>query len=177
MKRRDFINLSASVALLSCSKESSPIEPVLEESDLRSAAFVLEAQTQATIEGQLPNDGGDHVGRLITITDAAGVASDHCGLSWTDYVCTVSDPDGGTPLTRTCSLPETLDVVLADQFDILSQRPCDGQLELQLTRIVSDKITICHVRPGDPSEARTIKLSKKAAQAHLDHGDHLGPCL
>ena len=93
MKRRDFFNLSVSavpgLALLSCSKKANPIEPVLEES-----VFVPLPQTQATIEGQLPNDGGDHVGRLITITGPVMFAF-HCGLFWNDYACTVSDQDGG----------------------------------------------------------------------------------
>ena len=133
MKRRDFINLSASVALLSCSKKSSPIEPVLEESDLRSAAFVLQAQTQATIEAQLPNDGRNHVGRLIYITDAVPVAATHCAFSWADYPCTVSDQDGGNSVTSTCSLPDTLVVAVGHQFDILSQAPCNGRLDLILT--------------------------------------------
>ncbi len=44
----------------------------------------------------------------------------------------------------------------------------DGQKE--------EKVTICHVSPANPSKHRTIQVSKAALQAHLDHGDTLGPC-
>ena len=36
------------------------------------------------IEGQLPDDGGDHVGKILTIIDATPVNADHCGFSWFD---------------------------------------------------------------------------------------------
>ncbi len=76
MKRRDFINLSASVALLSCSKKSSPIEPVLAESDLRSA---LLRPPQTTVRGNMLNDGVDHVGGVIVITSNGIDIVQHCG--------------------------------------------------------------------------------------------------
>ncbi len=141
MKRRDFINLRVSavlclmpgLALLSCSGETNPIDVPSEGSDVPSAVFVPLAQTQATIEGQLPNDGSDHVGRLLTITDAVPVIAFHCALSWNDYVCTVSDQDGGASITRTCSLPDTRVIVVGDQFEVQTQTPCNGQLDLTLT--------------------------------------------
>jgi outer membrane biosynthesis protein TonB len=38
------------------------------------------------------------------------------------------------------------------------------------------KITICHIPPGNPFNAHTITVGESAVQAHLDHGDYLGPC-
>lgn len=38
------------------------------------------------------------------------------------------------------------------------------------------KVTICHVPPGNPSNAHTINVSVNALDAHLDHGDLLGSC-
>lgn len=38
------------------------------------------------------------------------------------------------------------------------------------------KVTICHVPPGNPDNAHTISVSPNAADAHLGHGDHCGPC-
>ncbi len=35
---------------------------------------------------------------------------------------------------------------------------------------------ICHVPPGNPSNFHTITVGGKAADAHLAHGDLLGPC-
>jgi len=39
-----------------------------------------------------------------------------------------------------------------------------------------DMVTICHVSPTNPSKHRTIQVSRAALQAHLSHGDTLGPC-
>ena len=38
------------------------------------------------------------------------------------------------------------------------------------------KVTICHVPPGNPGIAHTLSVSPHAADAHLGHGDHCGPC-
>jgi hypothetical protein len=38
------------------------------------------------------------------------------------------------------------------------------------------KVTICHVPPGNPSNAHTIKVDASAVPAHLAHGDSLGEC-
>jgi hypothetical protein len=39
------------------------------------------------------------------------------------------------------------------------------------------KVDICHIPPGNPSNAHTITVSKSAVPAHLAHGDKLGDCL
>ncbi len=54
-------------------------------------AAAVEAQTI----GQLPNDGLDHVGQTIVITDVAQTFSEHCGTALLDYPCLVIDPAGG----------------------------------------------------------------------------------
>jgi hypothetical protein len=38
------------------------------------------------------------------------------------------------------------------------------------------KLTICHVPPGNPDNAHTISVGAGAVEAHLAHGDYLGPC-
>ena len=38
------------------------------------------------------------------------------------------------------------------------------------------RVTICHVPPGNPENARTITVSIHAVPAHLAHGDYCGPC-
>ncbi|MBI4705757.1 MAG: hypothetical protein HY744_32085, partial [Deltaproteobacteria bacterium] len=38
-------------------------------------------------------------------------------------------------------------------------------------------VEICHVPPGKPGEAHTIEVGGSALQAHLGHGDLLGPCV
>ena len=42
--------------------------------------------------------------------------------------------------------------------------------------MVSGKVTICHIPPGNPSKARTKSISGKSVDDHLAHGDLLGPC-
>ena len=38
------------------------------------------------------------------------------------------------------------------------------------------KVTLCHIPPGNPSNAHTITVGAPAVPAHLAHGDTLGPC-
>ena len=38
------------------------------------------------------------------------------------------------------------------------------------------KVQVCHVPPGNPSNAHTICISPSAVDAHLAHGDFCGPC-
>jgi len=38
------------------------------------------------------------------------------------------------------------------------------------------KVTICHIPPGNPDNAHTIRVSQSAVPAHLAHDDSLGPC-
>ena len=43
----------------------------------------------------------------------------------------------------------------------------------------NNKILICHVPPGNPSNPQTICISKNALPAHFNNhdGDHVGPCM
>jgi len=38
------------------------------------------------------------------------------------------------------------------------------------------KVDVCHIPPGNPENAHTITISENAVAAHLEHGDHIGPC-
>jgi hypothetical protein len=40
----------------------------------------------------------------------------------------------------------------------------------------NDKVTICHIPPGNPGNAHEIVVSANAVPAHLAHGDYLGSC-
>jgi len=40
----------------------------------------------------------------------------------------------------------------------------------------SKKVKICHIPPGNHKKAKTIEVSKRSLEAHLDHGDVLGEC-
>jgi hypothetical protein len=40
----------------------------------------------------------------------------------------------------------------------------------------SSKVCICHIPPGNPSNAHTICIGEPAVRAHLRHGDTMGEC-
>ena len=40
----------------------------------------------------------------------------------------------------------------------------------------ANKVTICHVPPGNPDNAHSITVSKNAVDAHMAHGDSVGSC-
>src|SRR3712207_1537572 len=40
-----------------------------------------------------------------------------------------------------------------------------------------DRVTICHIPPGNPGNAHTITVGEPAVDAHLAHGDRLGACV
>jgi hypothetical protein len=40
-----------------------------------------------------------------------------------------------------------------------------------------DKVTICHIPPGNPANAHTITVGASAVPAHVNnHGDGVGAC-
>ncbi len=38
------------------------------------------------------------------------------------------------------------------------------------------KVVICHSPPGNPNNKQTLEVGMSALQAHIDHGDKIGPC-
>lgn len=41
----------------------------------------------------------------------------------------------------------------------------------------NEKVTICHIPPGNPSKKKTLSISRNAYEAHIGHGDYLGECI
>ena len=39
-----------------------------------------------------------------------------------------------------------------------------------------EKVTICHIPPGNPENAHEITVGAPAVPAHLAHGDNVGSC-
>jgi hypothetical protein len=42
--------------------------------------------------------------------------------------------------------------------------------------VAGNKVTICHIPPGNPDNAHTITVSTSAVDAHMAHGDSMGEC-
>ena len=45
-----------------------------------------------------------------------------------------------------------------------------------LASLLQEKVTICHIPKGNPSNAHDITVGAPAVRAHLAHGDIVGPC-
>lgn len=52
--------------------------------------------------------------------------------------------------------------------------PGDDDFEEKIDE--KDRVTICHIPPGNPAAKHTLTISKNALNAHLAHGDVLGTC-
>ena len=49
-------------------------------------------------------------------------------------------------------------------------------MTLTATAASAEKITLCHIPPGNADNAHTITIGAASAPAHLNHGDTLGAC-
>ncbi len=127
----------------------------------------------AQIAGNIANDGRDHVGGVIVITEGAITVDFNCDMAWLNYSCVINEEDGSTTTTR-CSIDDTITVLVGDQFDILDQVSCNGHLNLELSAHVTFTGQICHETASGTN--RTIKVSINAVPAHLAHGDTVGVC-
>lgn len=51
-----------------------------------------------------------------------------------------------------------------------------SSVQSQTQSQVEQKVVICHSPPGYPENKQTIEVGISALQAHIDHGDKIGPC-
>ncbi len=59
----------------------------------------------------------------------------------------------------------------------LVSEPAEAPADEASTRVASPRVKICHLPPGNPSNAHTISVTQAALPAHLAHGDGAGPCV
>lgn len=52
----------------------------------------------------------------------------------------------------------------------------DASIKPEDTVNITDPVTVCHIPPGNPMNARTLKINRSALKAHLAHGDSEGAC-
>jgi hypothetical protein len=95
--------------------------------------------------------GGTGPYTYLWSTGASTASISVCPSTTTNYTLTVTDSHG---CTRT-------DVVTVCVVDV---------------RCGSNKVSICHIPPGNPSAANTLCVGAPAVSAHLAHGDYLGAC-
>ncbi len=106
-------------------------------------------------------------------------ASDLCGLKSPSDCCNFLGQPGG------CSDPACEAIVCAaDPFccDTSWDTLCGFEAQELCGDLCccpvdgEEKITICHIPPGNPDNAHTITISVDALPAHLAHGDTIGEC-
>jgi hypothetical protein len=84
-----------------------------------------------------------------------------------------NDMDAFGDWTITVSDNAFLDTGTLDQWSLhIDEFPpvsiCEGQ----------NKVTLCHIPPGNPANFQTITVAESSVAAHLEqHGDFLGPCV
>ena len=101
---------------------------------LLSMLFSGPAYPQASVLGNVVNDGQDYVGRIIVITDPRPTVGSACGSTFNDFNCVIINPGGGPAFNTICGIDPNESVKPGDRFDIISQEACNGHLFLQLER-------------------------------------------
>jgi len=116
--------------------------------------------------GDNPMDGGLYVNEYY-VESRAGQTSIRKG----NRSLTLDDiPDGAQVKVRGILEDEMVDgrpLVFAQEIKLQDEEDEDGD---------GDKITICHIPPGNPDNAKTISISSSAWPAHERHGDTMGAC-
>jgi hypothetical protein len=65
-------------------------------------------------------------------------------------------------------------IIEASQDSVILARIPKSSVETQSQN--EQKVVICHSPPDHPENTRTIEVPVSALQAHIDHGDKIGPC-
>ena len=70
----------------------------------------------------------------------------------------------------------TIVVALSLSFGLAYSQGKGGNTNQGNDGDTNGKVTLCHIPPGNPDAAHTITVGAPAVDAHLAHGDTLGPC-
>jgi hypothetical protein len=162
-----------------------------------------EALTDVTIE--IVDDGGNVIASTETDDSGLFTAEVGAGTYTVNLLVdgesvlsfTLDVPEGGTLFAegKVDLLPNgklKLDVQIFrdddgdgepdDSFRIRIQgriegEPASGDVDVIASQDdIEDKVTICHIPPGNPENAHTIVVGAAAVGAHLAHGDFEGEC-
>ena len=77
------------------------------------------------------------------------------------------DGQGDTNIIPFMNADQALDIYVQDDT---------GVDYITLTVTFTGRVVICHIPPGNSSNAHTITVNASALNAHLNHGDTLGEC-
>jgi len=90
--------------------------------------------------------------------------------------CTNVDTQSATPTTTTPSTTTPATTSPATTTPPVVVPPVVTSPAEQTQPVKEEKVTICHIPPGNPENPQTIEIAKSALSAHLAHGDHVGAC-
>ncbi|MCH8968493.1 MAG: hypothetical protein IIA66_05190, partial [Planctomycetes bacterium] len=166
--------------------------------DDSGAAYVFDTTTGQQIAKLLPNDGEqeEHFGWSVAISGTTAIVGalfddDNGPGSGSGYLF---DTATGQQIAKL--LPEDgaavnlfgVSVAISGATAIVGAYMDDDNGEYSGSAYLFDvagcpensdgdgRVTICHIPPGNPNNARTISIGANAVPAHLAHGDHCGPC-
>ncbi|HEC85535.1 MAG TPA: VCBS repeat-containing protein [Thioploca sp.] len=120
----------------------------------------LSVESVFFVKGDVDGDGTEET--IIGAQDANEVSVD-------DVTFTVFD-------SATRRLLRAIDIDDEDDEDYEDNGIGNDDDEDNGTGNGDQKVTICHIPPGNPSAAHTITISVNALQTHIDHGDTEGAC-
>lgn len=85
-----------------------------------------------------------------------------------------STPEGQEVLSSMAAFLQSLDTSDSDTASlVLKSQAASGDTSCGQN---GDKVLVCHVPPGNPSNAHTLCVAASAVKAHQAHGDALGSC-
>jgi len=87
-------------------------------------------------QGNIHNDGGQYVGRIVIIIDSTPTNVIFCGDALSKRSCVIIDPGAGgePPIKTEIALQFALNAQPGDRYDITAQTVCDGRLYLTLEK-------------------------------------------
>ncbi len=89
----------------------------------------------AQVRGNIANDGQNHVGQVVVVTDPTPTVVIRCGDTLHEYNSVMTDPGGGAAIITEISIDPAVVVEPGNRFEITAQTPCDGRLDLTLEPI------------------------------------------
>ncbi len=121
-----------------------------------------------TIDQQNNDDNTDRgKGKKSSSGDGTGTQGGGTTTNTTQYVTLCVETAAGSEQFVEESIVSTNVEARQNQLRSANRRFETGQCQ---------RVTICHIPPGNPNNPITIEIGRPALQAHLAHGDEQGPC-
>lgn len=185
---------------LNCSNDSSPITSDSFYDNLND--FVANGNSLYTSDWGLKYLVGDSGNAQDCTTEPAGgfipddmicgIRSGSIGLLTNNTIVNndLSSYTGTNTIDLEYDLPNwmQLNYIDANYWDVLVEDASSNPLMIKTNTVSTtnddsiwysnngNKVTICHVPPGNPENAHSITISVNALDAHLAHGDTIGDC-